>query len=260
MQIYLRLLAASIRARMAYRWNFLMTTWLYGCVTAIDFATIAIVLSRFKVVGGWDVYEVALLAGIASTSFGLYRSFASELHEFESYLITGSFDAILVRPYPPLLTLLAQRFEIARIGALLQGLLVLGIGLRAFLQRGGSPLAVIYIACLPLFGFAIMVGLNLVVAGIGFWITRIEQLQHFVLGAPMAAAQYPLAIFPAWLRRVLTGILPVGAWGYYPLCYLLGKGGTPLALGAPLTAALAMLAVGLLAWELGLRRYQSTGS
>jgi ABC-2 type transport system permease protein len=101
---------------MAYRWNFLMTTLLYGGVTAIDFATIAIVLSRFQVVGGWDVYQVALLAGIASTSFGLYRCFASELHEFESYLITGSFDAILVRPYPPLLALLARGGSPSRAG------------------------------------------------------------------------------------------------------------------------------------------------
>jgi ABC-2 type transport system permease protein len=259
-KIYLRLLAASVRAQMQYRFDFLVSTVLYAALTMIDFGTVAVILARFKVVGGWELPQVALLAGVATTAWGLYRTFASEIHEIEPYLASGSFDALLVRPYPPLLLLTAQRFDLGRIGGIFQGLLVLGAGLWSFLASGGGALAALYILLLPLPAFGIMLGLSLATAGVGFWIIRVEQLQHFVLGAPMAAGNYPLAIFPGWLRRVLTFILPVGAWGYLPISYLLGKGGSPLALGAPIVAAGAVLGAGLLVWKAGLNRYQSTGS
>lgn len=259
-KIYMRLLAASVRAQMQYRFDFLITTLLYAGVTVIDFATVAVILARFKAVGGWDLPQIALLAGVPATAWGFYRTFASELHEVEPYLVSGSFDAFLVRPFPPLLLLTAQRFDLGRIGGILQGAAVLGTGLWYFLTSGGAPLAALYILTLPLAAFVIMIGLSLASAGIGFWIIRVEQLQHFVIGAPLSAANYPLAIFPGWLRRVLTFILPVGAWAYFPLQYLLGKGGSPLALGAPFLAAAAVLGTGYLIWRAGLKRYQSTGS
>lgn len=259
-KIYLRLLAASVRAQMQYRFDFLVSTLLYAGLTVIDFGTVAVVLTRFKVVGGWQLPEVALLAGVPGVAWGLYRTFASELHEIEPYLASGSFDSFLTRPYPPLLLLMAQKFDLGRIGGILQGILVLGTGIWYFLAGGGAPLAALYILLLPLAAFGIMVGLSLATAGVGFWIIRVEQLQHFVLGAPMAAANYPMAIFPGWLRRVLTFLLPVGAWAYFPLRYLLGKGGTAFALGAPLLAAGLLLSAGYLLWRAGLNRYQSAGS
>lgn len=259
-KIYLRLLAASVRAQMQYRFDFLISTVLYAGLTVMDFATVAVILARFKIVGGWELPQIALLAGVPSTAWGLYRTFASELHEIEPYLISGSFDSFLVRPYPPLLLLTAQKFDLGRVGGIVQGMVVLGTGLWYFVTGGGAPLAALYILLLPLAAFGIMLGLSLATAGVGFWIIRVEQLQHFVLGAPMAAGNYPLAIFPTWLRRVLTFILPVGAWAYFPLRYLLGKGGSPLALGAPFLAAGAVLGVGYLVWRAGLRQYQSTGS
>lgn len=259
-KIYLRLLAASVRGQMQYRFDFIISTLLNALLTIMDFGTVAVILLRFKEVGGWTLPQVALLAGIPSAAWGLYRTFASELHEIEPHLVSGSFDSFLTRPYPPLLLLVAQRFDLGRIGGILQGVLVLGTGLWYFLTSGGAPLAALYILTLPLAAFGIMVGISLATAGIGFWIIRVEQLQHFVQGAPMAAANYPLTIFPSWLRRVLTYILPTGAWAFYPLQYLLGKGGTALALGAPYLAAALVVLVGYTIWRAGLNRYQSTGS
>jgi ABC-type uncharacterized transport system permease subunit len=48
------------------------------------------------------------------------------------------------------------------------------------------------------------------------------------------------------------------AVNHVPLRYALGKGGTALALLAPVAAAVLSLLVGL--WSWGLRQYQSAGS
>ena len=260
MRLYLQLLRAGIRARLQYRWDFLFTTVLYAGLVAIDFLTVAAILYRYPSVAGWNLHEVALLSGTVSCSVGLFRTFAGELEGFERYLVTGEFDQILTRPWPALAGLLARNFDLGRLGALLQGGLVLAIGLRGVMARGAPPWLPAYVLLLPLAGACVQLALGLGTAAAGFWIIRIEELQVFARNAPSTAANYPAEIYPRWLRYLLTGFLPVLAVGQVPLRYALDKGGTALALAAPLLAAAVSLAVGLRLWGWGIRHYQSTGS
>lgn len=260
MPLYLRLMAAGLRAQMQYKWDFLVTTLLYALLTAVDFLLIATILYRYRAVAGWNVYEIALLAGVTSTSLGLFRVFGSEVSRFEQYLVTGEFDQILTRPLPTLGSLLSRNLDLGRLGAVLQGALVMALGLEGVMARGAPGWLPFYVLLLPLAGAGIVGAVGLVVAAAGFWLTRIDELQTFAINAPLTAAQLPLDIFPGWLKRVLTGILPVAAIGYYPLHYALGKGGTPLGLLLPFLAAGGALFVALAFWRLGERNYQSTGS
>lgn len=260
MRLYVRLLWASIRSRMQYRVDFIATTIMYGLMMAVDFLTVAVILHRYGTVGGWNLYEVALLAGVTATANGLHRTFAGELNGFERYLVSGEFDSLLIRPWPTLASLLARNFDLGRAGAVLQGFLLIGIGLNAVLAQGAPPWLAVYLCLLPVAGFGIIVAINLAVAAAGFWLTRIDELTIFALNAPQAAASYPLNIYPGWLRGLFTSLLPVAAFGYVPLNYALGKGGSPLALAAPFLAAAGSLLVGLRLWRIGERQYQSTGS
>lgn len=260
MELYLRLLRASIRARMAYKLDFIITSLLYALITASDFLTVAAILLRYPSMAGWGLYEVALLSGIASASKGFYRVFASELDGFERYLVNGEYDSLLIRPWPALLSLLARNFDLARVGAVLQGYLVLGLGLSGVLAEGAPRWLLGYALLLPLAGTLVVVSIAIAVAGAGFYLTRIGDLQTFAIDAPTTAAAYPAGIFPQWLRGLLTGLLPVTAIGYWPLRYALGKGGSSLVLGAPVLAAGLGLMVALWIYRRGERRYQSTGS
>ncbi len=260
MQIYLRLLAASIRSRMQYKWDFIMTNLAYALITTVDFLTVATVLYRFRVVAGWDIYEVALLSGIASASFGLVRAFAPELHAFEYYLVTGEFDMLLIRPWPTLATLIARKFDLTRVGGAVQGYVLIAVGLREVVVRGAPAWMLWYVPLLPLAGALVALALNLLVATAGFWLIVIEDLSTFVINAPAAAANYPMDIYPAWLRRLLTGVLPVATMGYIPVSYGLGKGGEAWHLALPFGVAALSLLVAYRLWLWGERHYQSTGS
>ncbi|MFZ5826825.1 MAG: ABC transporter permease [Bacillota bacterium] len=260
MVLYFRLLGASIRSRMQYKWDFLLTAVLYALITAVDFLTVAAILHRYHSVAGWTLYEVALLSGLASASQGLYRVFAAELDTFDKYLVGGEYDGLLIRPWPPLLSLLARNFDIGRIGAAVQGYLVITIGLAGVLAQGAPGWLAFYVYLLPLSGAVIVTAISIAVAGIGFFITRINDLQTFAIGAPITAAAYPADIFPRWLRGLLTGLLPVTAIGYIPVRFALGKGGTLLHLAVPFLAAAAAITVALHVYRWGERRYQSTGS
>ena len=78
------------------------------------------------------------------------------------------------------------------------------------------------------------------------------------------AAQYPLNIYAAWFRHLLTFGVPLACVAYYPVLAILKR---PDPLGAPdwllplaPVAGFAFLALSFLAWRAGMARYASTGS
>jgi len=109
-------------------------------------------------------------------------------------------------------------------------------------------------------GACIITSIAIATDAAGFWIIRVDELGIFTMNAPLTAANYPMSIYPTWMRRLLTGVLPVALLGYVPLLYALGKGGSPLYLLAPYAAAVVALGVSVRFWRWGERHYQSTGN
>jgi ABC-2 type transport system permease protein len=75
---------------------------------------------------------------------------------------------------------------------------------------------------------------------------------------------YPFHIYPPWLTRFFTYLVPAIFLLYYPALYILRK---PDPFGMPWFApylapvvGLGMLALGNAFWRFGLRHYQSTGT
>jgi len=102
------------------------------------------------------------------------------------------------------------------------------------------------------------IGLGTVTSG--FWITRTSHLQNVTEDAAKMAVQYPMDIYPGWLRTVLLTLIPVGAANYLPSLYILkAQYGWWLLPATALFAAL-FLTIVMRFWKLGLSRYQSTGS
>ncbi len=260
MELYIRLLAASIRARMQYKIDFVLTALLYAVGASLEFLTLATILYRYPSIGGWGLYEVAILSGIANSSYALFRLFGPELNNFEKYLVTGEFDSVLIRPWPSLLTLLSRNFDLGRVGSTVLGYAMVFLGVRGVISQGAPLWVAPYAFLMPLIGAVVVAAMCLVTAAAGFWLTRIDELSTFTLNAPVTAGNYPTHIFPGWMRRLLTAVLPVATFGYFPLNYALGKGGAPWHLALPFISAVLSVWVSLQFWHWGERHYQSTGS
>lgn len=260
MKLYFRLLGASVRARMQYKFDFLVSMSLYALGASLEFLTLAAILHRYSNIGGWNLYEVTILCGIANSSYGLFRVFGTELNGFERYLVTGEFDGLLVRPWPSLATLLSRNFDLARAGAALQGIFMIFLGVSGVIAQGAPVWVAPYAFLMPLAGTLVVAAMCLVTAAAGFWLTRIEELSTFTLNAPVTAGNYPLHIFPGWMRRLLTVVLPIATIGYFPINYALGKGGAPWHLALPFLSAGLSVWVAVQFWNWGERHYQSTGS
>jgi len=259
-RMYALLVRASVRSRMQYKFNFWFSTLLAAIVNLMDFLLISIILWKFGSLKGWSLYEIGYLYATIMLSKAIYRSFASDVHHLEKYLVSGDLDQLLVRPVPLLLALMSQNFRIM-FGEYIQGGIVLTLSMQAMLRSGQIDWSAIpqTIAVIAL-GSVILFAIGLGTATFGFWITRVSDLQNLTEDAARTAVQYPLDLYPGWLRGILLTLIPVGIANYLPALYVLRDGFGWWLLPAVALFAACFLGLMLLFWRLGMSRYQSTGS
>ncbi|GGH67672.1 ABC transporter permease [Paenibacillus silvae] len=258
--LYKILIRTSIRSRMQYKFNFVLGAILAALIQISEFLMVALVLHKFGAIKGWSLYEIGYLFAIMTLSKTLYRTFGNEVHHLEKYLVGGELDQLLTRPMPVLLALLPQNFRLM-VGEVLQGGFILCWSLSGMMNSGQIGWTVIPLSLLVIVtGAIILFSIGLATATLGFWTTRIEELQVITEDAARTAAQYPLTLYPKWMSSLLLTVIPVGFVNYVPALYLLrGEGGVwVLALIAAI--ALLCLAASLRFWAFGMTKYQSTGS
>ena len=258
--LYKILIRTSIRSRMQYKFNFVLGAILAALIQISEFLMVALVLHKFGAIKGWSLYEIGYLFSIMTLSKTLYRTFGNEVHHLEKYLVGGELDQLLTRPMPVLLALLPQNFRLM-VGEVLQGGFILCWSLAGMMNSGQIGWTVIPLSLFVIVtGAIILFSIGLATATLGFWTTRIEELQVITEDAARTAAQYPLTLYPKWMSSLLLTVIPVGFVNYIPALYLLrGEGGVwVLALIAAI--ALLCLAASLRFWAFGMTKYQSTGS
>lgn len=260
LKLYGILIRASIRSRMQYKFNFIFSSLMAAFINVVEFLLVAILLDKFGNIKGWSLYEVGYLYSVLILSKSIYRSLASDVHHIERYLVSGEMDQLLIRPIPILLALMTQNFTIM-LGEFLQGIIILVISMQGLFAAGQITVASIPLTVLIILsGAVVLFTIGLVSATMGFWITRVRDLQNITEDASHTAARYPLLIYPKWLQLLLVSILPVGLVNYIPSLYILRGQYGPWVL--VLTTALAAFALwlGLRFWRMGLSKYQSTGN
>jgi ABC-2 type transport system permease protein len=263
LETYAHLAGASIRSRAQYRLSFALDFVATFVGSLTDFVAILVLFSHVPALGGWSRSEVALLYGVAGVCFALTDMLVGHLDGFGELIRTGTFDILLVRPHGSLFQVIASELAIRRLGKLGQAGAVLAYALTtahvAWSPGKAGLLLVTFVS-----GTAIYAGIWVAGASISFWTTDVREVVNAVTYGGNYLASYPINLFGAWLRRFLAFVVPAAFVAYYPCVVILGKSdpvaGLPwLGFLSP-AVALATLAVGRMAWQLGVRRYRSTGS
>ncbi|KEQ26212.1 ABC transporter permease [Paenibacillus tyrfis] len=259
-RMFLLLVKASVRSRMQYKFNFWLSTLLAAFVSVMDFLLLSVILWKFDSIQGWSLYEIGYLYATILLSKALYRSFANDVHHLEKYLVSGDLDQLLIRPIPVLLALMSQNFRLM-LGEWVQGGIILTLCLGHLISSGQVTAAAIPLTVVVLVtGAVLLFAIGLGTATIGFWTTRVSDLQNLTEDAANKAVQYPMELYPGWLRTLLLTLIPVGMANYMPALYIVkGEFGWWL-LPAVMAFAVVFLSLMLRFWRFGLSRYQSSGS
>lgn len=261
--LYFRYLGISIRGQMQYRASFWMMAAGHFLITGIEFLGIWALFHRFGSLRGWSLAEVALLYGMIHVAFALAEGIARGFDVFPNLVRAGEFDRILLRPRDTALQVAGHELQLMRVGRFAQGLLVLGWALGA-LDVAWTPAKLLLLPAAILGGACTFAGLHVLQATLAFWTVETLEIMNTLTYGGTETAQYPLAIYRPWFRRLFTFGVPLACANYLPAHAILGRpdplGSTPFwHWGAPVVGLLFLLAC-LQVWKVGVRHYCSTGS
>lgn len=257
-KLYMHYISINIRCMMQYKTSFLLSAIGQFLISFNVFLGIFFMFQRFPKVESFTYSEVLLCFSIILLEFSLAEMFARGFDEFSSMVRQGEFDRVLVRPQGEIIQVLGSKFELTRIGRMLQAIVmfVYGVTKSGVSWNFSKILTIIFMV---LGGTAVFAGLFLIYAAICFFtLEGLEFMNVFTDGA-REFAKYPIGIYGKKMLLFTTFCIPYALIQYYPLLYILGKKTSISYMLLPL-AAIWFLIPALLLWKFGVRHYKSSGS
>ncbi len=260
LKLIARFAITSAQNELAYRANF----WISLLHSLLNLATgvmgVAVLFGQVDTVRGWDLPAAMAILGVYLTIAALRNLFIGPsldaLAGMDGEIWTGTFDFTLLHPLDPQFQASFRQWRPLALVDLALGLGVLGAATMR-LEQAPTPAHLVAFLIALAIGVAILYAILLAFTALVLWSPGF--LFTWVFDAIFQMARYPTALYPGWLRLVLTWVVPVGIMTTVPAHALTGD------LSPGMFAASGVLAVAFLAgasalFRLGLRRYSSASS
>lgn len=238
-------------------WTYLVTLFLYQALYIIF---LSVIFAQVPTIKGWSFYQLLFVYGFFNIVSGLfYLVFSWTLWFSQSYIIDRQLDIVLTFPLNPYFFVLLQE-----LGHSIMEIISVVLGTAIVIMAAvhlGITLSVWLIAqflAAVLGGVLILGGLFSLLISVSFWVKGQASLVTPFMDI-LQFAQYPIDVYPRWLRVLLTFVIPIGFVGFYPVSAILGKSGRYLSF-LTLLIGIVLFGGGYIFWNIGLRRYESAGS
>lgn len=256
LKLYGQYVKLSFRSLLAYRADFLVGSIGFLISAGAMLFSLFVVFQFTDAIGGWDVWQVLFLYAFTSLGGALWDTFMINMIFLGNKIRDGSFDQLMLRPVDPLFQLIAEKMDPDTIGEAVFSIILCGICLYHYdLVSIGSILLFLCLVISTVFTFA---SIHLFANTTAFWIIETRGVTS-IIWTLNRFTMYPMSVYPKWIVRLFTFVVPFGFVGYYPIRLMLGNSNEVVDfLSIVIGPLLFMLVYGF--WRLGLRRYQSTGS
>jgi len=239
----------NLRAHLEYRGAFIsqvVAMALNDCVWIVFWT---LFFTRFPVLRGWDVKDVLTIWGLAATGYGLAAAFCGNAHFLPSLVVRGQLDAWMLYPRR-----LLPHVILGRMSASAWGDVVFGYGVYIFFVRPDVAHLCLFIL-LSLSSALVFVGFCILAGSLSFYIGNAEVLAEQWRMVLVTFSTYPATLFEGGVKVLLYTLIPAGFVSYLPVeaLHRLSWQYTLCTIGG----ALLVLAAGVTAFYVGLRRYES---
>jgi ABC-2 type transport system permease protein len=262
-RLYFRYVGVSFRGQMQYRASAIMSTIGLILLTGLEFLIIWALFDRFGSLPGWSLPQVAMLYGMTNIAFGITQIIARGFDDFPAMIKSGDLDRVLLRPRPVAFQVLAQHLQVARVGRVLQGAVVLGWGISNVGIAWTLPKAALLLGSMAS-GVCIFTSLFILQATMAIFTIETLEIMNTLTYGGVESTQYPLSIYTQSFRRFFLFIVPLASMNYLPVLAVTDRtadfGVPAFAPWLSPLAGLAFLLVTLRIWGFGIRHYRSTGS
>lgn len=257
-QLYGRYISMIVRSSMQYKISFFLFVVGQFLVSFNVFLGVFFMFQRFGSVKDFTYEEVLLCFSIMLLEFSLAEMYARGFDVFPSMVRRGEFDRILLRPRGAVLQVLGSRFELTRIGRMLQSVVMFVYAI----WKGDTQWTMAKVAAVLFMligGSVLFTAIFMIGAALSFFsLESLEFMNVFTDGA-REYGKYPLSVYGRKLLWITTFLVPYSLVQYYPLLYLLDRTDNLCYIFLPLLASL-FLVPGYLLWRFGVRHYKSSGS
>lgn len=258
LRLYMHYVSINVRSMMQYKTSFLLTATGQFLVSFNVFLGVFFMFQRFSNVKGFSYSEVLLCFSIMLLEFSLAEMYARGFDVFPDMVKSGNFDRVLVRPRNEILQVLGSKFELTRIGRMLQAVIMFIYGI----MNSGviwTPARVMTVVFMLIGGTALFSGIFLIYAALCFFTLDGLEVMNILTDGAREYGKYPLSVYGKRMMQITTFIIPYALVQYYPLLYLLGRRTSPVYIFLPLAAILFLIPSYIL-WRIGVRHYKSSGS
>ncbi len=259
---YFRLFATYVRVgilgELEYRANF----WINMIQSALDLGValggLAVVFSHTDTLGGWRPEELLALIGVYFLIGGLIRTIIRpSMTQFMEDVRQGTLDFTLTKPADSQVLVSIQRVEIWRLVDVLIALPVLGTALVRLGAQLGLIDTIVFGVTLVCGGL-IIYSFWLMLSTCAFWFVKVENIQVIFMSM-WQAGRWPVSIYPAWLRAILTFLVPVAFATTVPASAVSGRI-TDANLYGTIALAVAMVLVSRWFWRVGIKFYSGASA
>jgi ABC-2 type transport system permease protein len=200
-------------------------------------------------IGGYEINDVLVLWGLASSTFGFSHLFFQKAHEISDLIINGKLDAFLVQPKNVLIGVATSGTNISAIGDLLYGFIILIIVKCSFLN-------IILFTFFTFTGGFILTAFSIIVGSLSFWIVKGDIISGHLIGTMLNVSTYPDGIFKGIVKLILYSVIPAGLVIYLPIKVIIEFNLIQLLIVVAFTIGILLFA--FFVFYKGLKRYSSS--
>ena len=258
MTLYAKFFTIHMKSQMQYKTSFFLTVIGQLGLSFTSLLGVYFMMGRFNSVDNFTFQEILLCFAAVLMAYTVAECFARGFDMFPQMISNGEFDRVLVRPRGLVFQVLASKVEFARIGRLVQAILMFCYAIPAsgVIWTGDKILTLfLMISC----GVLVFFALFLVYAAVAVFTIEGIEFMNIVTHGGREFGAYPFSIYGDNILKFLTYIVPLALFQYYPLLYLLDREQGIQYMLAPLVSLLFLIPAYAF-WRFGVYRYKSTGS
>ena len=251
-------LKVNIQMALAYRADTLVNILLNIMWLGWELLSLNIIFSNTTSLGGWGLGELVALLGV----FRLVNTMMIALiwpntEKFNQSIRDGSMDYTILQPINSMFLVTFSRITVWRIWDLVLAFVLIIVGV----NMTGDTITALHILTfilLALSGMIVIYSLWIVLIALTFWFTKFDN-NVTILQALMDSGRYPVTVYPAWLRIIVTFIIPIAVATTIPLQALRGEL-TINQIFLFFAIGVACFWIAIRVWKAGLRRYSGASS
>ena len=258
----LKLIATYFRLgalnELQYRANFWINLLQSSLSLLSALAGMAVVFYHTDALAGWLPMELLALLGIYFLMSGFISTLVQpSMERFLTDIRQGTFDFVLTKPRDSQFLMSIRRISIWSLMDVLLGVALLVVAL-VRLGRGFSLTQALSFLLVLAAGAVIVYSFWLMLATIAFWFVKVENIL-VVFQSMYQAGRWPVSIYPAVLRVLLTFLVPVAFAVTVPAEAVVGRLTWPT-LAAALGLAAAIFVAARAFWLYGVRNYSGASA